>query len=154
MNIKAGVCVCIFIFIFITPSVHAQNVEGSEEQELEYLELIMNILRHHLEAIELLTKKESKYYDNIVNHASALWHTSNLLDHIYPDKDQVNDREWPWADKQEFDERVMANRTATKNLRKAAKVWLKDRDQEKLLASLEELKKSCRSCHKSLRDWP
>lgn len=128
---------------------------GAEsEQELEYLELVMNIFRHHLEALELLIASDTKYGDNVVRHAAAIQHTSGLLDHIYAGPAPGDDREWPWKSEEEFWERVEANRKAAQRLSRVASAWLEDRDRERLVQAIESLKVTCRNCHGNLRDWP
>ena len=131
-----------------------QKQEAETEHELEYFELVMNIFRYHVKALELLSAAENKYSDNVVSHANAIWHTSGLLDHIYPGEAAMPDREWPWKTEKEFQERAQANRKAAKALRTAAKSWLEKEDGESLRMALENLKDSCRNCHGEARDWP
>ena len=155
MNRMLGTFVLLVFFAVGSSTAQSQPEEKAEDQEeLEYLELVMNIFRYHVKALELLSDTESKYSDNVVNHAQALWHTSGLLDHIYPAKGTASDREWPWKSEKEFEDRVKANRKATKQLRKAAGEWLEGGERGQLIEAIENVKESCRNCHGELRDWP
>lgn len=155
MNRKLGVVILLFCFLHspISQSQEEQTV-GAVDEELDYMELVMNIFRHHVKALELLSSTESKYSDNIVNHAQALWQTSGFLDHLYPEADAVSDHTWPWKSEQEFEERVAANREATVELQKAAGEWLEGGERENLVNAIENVKESCRNCHGEARDWP
>ncbi len=156
MNRNLGV---VFLVVIVTLGIMSTTVRGGEEygvteEEHDYIELVMNVFRFHIKALDLLHKTDTKYSDNVVRHANALWHTSGLLDHIYPDEGAVRGRDWPWKNKKEFDQRVKDNRNAIKKLRLAAQNWLKDGERAKFVKAIENVKESCRNCHGMLRDWP
>lgn len=122
--------------------------------EFEYLKLVMGVFRSHLKALELLTSKENKYSDNVVRHSIAIWQTTSLLEHFYPGDTSIEHEKLPWKNKKEFEERAKINRKAAKELKGAASDWLEDQDRDKFLGALEELKSSCRNCHRELKNWP
>ncbi|EDN69401.1 Cytochrome c' precursor [Beggiatoa sp. PS] len=127
---------------------------GEDKTEFEYLKLVMGVFRSHVKALELLTSKENKYSDNVVRHSIAIWQTTSLLEHFYPGDTSIEHEKLPWKNKKEFEERARVNRKAAKELKGAASEWLEDQDREKFLATLEELKSTCRNCHRELKNWP
>lgn len=153
MNRKLAVCAFFSVLLIGSASIHAQD-DGQLREEHDYLEMVMNILGFHMEALELITRAESKYSANLVRHAVAIRQTSGLLEHSYPEEARKGDQEWPWKDEKDFERKAHANLQATKQLEKAASKWLKDRDRKEFLVSLEEVKQTCRDCHGDLRDWP
>lgn len=156
MNRNLGVALLAAIIALGTISTTVRGGEeyGVTEEEHDYIELVMNVFRFHIKALDMLHKTDTKYSDNVVRHANALWHTSGLLDHIYLDADAVRERDWPWKDEKEFEQRVTDNRNAIKKLRLAAKSWLKGGERSKFAEAIENVKESCRNCHGKLRDWP
>jgi hypothetical protein len=126
----------------------------TDTTEFEYLKLVMGVFRSHLKALELLTSKETKYSDNVVRHSKAIWETTSLLEHFYPGDTSLEFEKLPWKNKKEFEERAKMNRKAAKELKGAASDWLEDQDRDKFLSALEELKSSCRNCHRELKNWP
>ncbi len=132
-------------------SIHAEGT-GQLREEDNYLKIVGNVLGSHIQALELITRIESKYSGNVVRHAVALRDTSGLLKHGYPEEDKK--RKWPWKDKKEFERKAYANLQASKQLEKAASKWLKDRDRKKFLVSLDKLKQTCRGCHGDMSEWP
>jgi hypothetical protein len=133
----------------------AQAEDAKLEVELDYYELVMNIFKYHVKALEVLTASESKYSDNVVNHANAIVFTSGLLDHIYPGEEADPHHKWPWKDHKEFVERAQANREAAMELKKVARKWLEKKEsRQNLTKALENLKQTCRDCHGEARNWP
>ena len=143
---------CAFLPVFLIGPAPVQAEDSERLQEHNSLDMVGNVMAPHIEALELLTRIESKYSTNVVRHAVAIRQTSGLLAHSYPEEDKK--RDWPWKDKKEFEKKANANLQASKQLEKAASKWLKDRDRKKFLVSLDKVKKTCRSCHNDLRDWP
>jgi len=134
----------------------AAQAEGARlEVEVDYYELVMNIFKYHVKALEVLTASESKYSDNVVNHANAIVFTSGLLDHIYPGEKADPGHKWPWKDHEEFVERAEANRKAATELKNVARKWFEKKEShQNLLKALENLKQTCRDCHGKERNWP
>ena len=114
----------------------------------------MGVFRSHLKALDLLTSKENKYYDNVVRHSLAIQNTTDLLEHFYPGDTSKEHENLPWKNKKEFEERAKKNREAARDLSAAASEWLEDQDRDKFLGVLENLKDSCRNCHRGLKNWP
>jgi cytochrome c556 len=171
MKTKIGVLSLSFLMLFVFSSV-IQAEDAAEEKtpesddpiavlaadgdeiEFEYLKLVMGVFRSHLKALELLTSKENKYYDNVVRHSLAIRDTTDLLEHFYPGDTSKEHEKLPWKNKKEFEERAKKNREAARALNYAASDWLKDQDRDKFLESLETLKDTCRNCHRELKNWP
>jgi cytochrome c556 len=137
-------------------SVSVRTAEETEKEktQMKYLDLVMNLFRTHVKALELLTSKENDYSDNVVLHSMAIWETAGLVEHIYPGDNVTDNKKWPWKNKKEFEKRSKANQKAAKKLGMAALKWLRNQNRNKFIHALEKLKSTCRACHGGLRNWP
>ncbi|KAF0135439.1 MAG: Cytochrome c' [Rhodospirillaceae bacterium] len=146
----------IFVVLVLLAVGTIPEVGGAATQrERDYLRLVMDIFRSHVEAIELLTGDPGKYSDNVVRHASAIANTAGLLDHAFPgDRNTEGNSHWSWQNEAEFDKLASTVQVATKELAIAAQHWLKDQNRARFMAALEKMKEGCRACHGTARNWP
>jgi len=138
----------------ITEQNTAQASSSEQQAEKRYLQLVMSIFRSHVRALELLTNAKTKYSDNVTRHSIAIWRTTGLLEHSYPEELLKKDSKWAWKNKKEFIKNVRAVRLAAAELRQAANNWLDNFDRDNFVRSLENLKSKCRNCHGGSKNWP
>lgn len=127
----------------------------AEIGETNYAQKIGGIFRLHLKSIEELVTKESRYSDNVVRHAMALADAAGLLDHIVEVESErgVNEN-WPWKDAEEYEKLYKANAKAIRKLAKTAGTWLDGGEKAPLVTAIEELKVTCRNCHRDRSNFP
>ena len=138
----------------VTEQETAQATASNKHSEKRYLQLVMDIFRSHVRALELLTHTKTKYSDNVTRHSIAIWRTTGLLEHSYPAELLKQNNKFSWKDEKEFNQNVNAVRLAAVELKKAANNWLDNFDRDSFIRSLDNLKSKCHSCHGKSRNWP
>ncbi len=152
---RLGIISALLIGLSVPANAGPETATANSPQEMAYIRLVMNIFKHHLVALDVLTGGESRYSDNVVRHVSAIKHTTGLLDHVYPNGHaSPSGQPWPWANKAEFVLLVDGASDATQQLDRAARKWLADGDRGDFVQAIEVMKDACRGCHKNHRGWP
>ena len=136
-----------------------QHSATATDNDVRYFNLIGQIYRLHLAALEHIVATESAYGDNVVRHARAIDRARGLFDHAVLGGTQASSGEaagvWPWKDERQYREFMDANEVAAKNLVDVAREWRETGDPVKLKAAIDQVKITCRVCHlDKKRDWP
>lgn len=129
---------------------------AASEHSSTYVQNIGRIFRLHLKSIEQLVASEGRYADNVVRHAMALSKAADLLDHVVAEEENryggIDD--WPWKNLEEYEKFHAANTKAIGKLVDAASAWVGGGEKARLRKAIEDLKQTCRDCHRNRSNFP
>ncbi len=135
-------------------SVQAEEVEQDVAADnLHYRNLVVDILRTHVEAMRWILDHENlKYDDNMVRHAEAFvatfgmvgpmgWHAAEAFKYL----NQAGNAEG--MTEAQFNLLADQSHAAMKVMTRAAHRYMRDRDAASMHQAIDEVLTSCNACH-------
>jgi hypothetical protein len=130
--------------------------ESAKTPSAAYLEQVVSVLRSHVISMRMiLDHDDMKYADNMVRHAEAFerafgmvgpmeWHVAEAFQYVQ-DKDATEK-----LTKQRFEELAENSRKAISRIKRSAKRYMRDKNKQLMHESIDNMIKSCDSCHSKL----
>lgn len=128
-----------------------------EKHKDEYVQIVISILRGHVQALQKLTAEEIKYSDNAARHANGLKNTFDMLGpmdwHAAEAKRLQNEKKGSkeaLVTEKDFDNMVDNSMDRIDRLRQSAHRWMRDNNREAFMKDLDTMMQSCSECHSTL----
>lgn len=130
--------------------------ERAKTPSAAYLEQVVSVLRSHVTSMRMiLDHDDMKYADNMVRHAEAFerafgmvgpmeWHVAEAFQYV-----QDNDAAEKLT-KEQFEELAENSRQAISRIKRSAKRYMRDKNKRLMHESIDNMIKSCGSCHSKL----
>ncbi len=128
-----------------------------EKQKDEYVQIVISILRGHVQALHKLTAVDIKYSDNAARHANALKHTFDMLGPMDWHATEAmrlqqdsNDNKGKLLTHKHFDDMAENSIKKINRLRQSAHRWMRDKDRDAFMKDLDTMMQACHDCHVAL----
>ena len=153
--IGAAVIALTFGTLTVSPTIFADD-HADKTAHNAYLDQIISVLRSHVTSMRMILDNDTmKYADNMARHAEALertfgmigpmeWHAAEAFAHM--SKGDAPNK----LSEDQFEELAHKSHRAIVHAGRAAHRYERDHDKERMRAAINDVIKSCGSCHSQL----
>lgn len=146
--------------VLIVPSI----LMADNEDEVKHRQMLMVISKMHMRSLGLVLSGKIPHEDHLMAHARGMQLASEILPHAYPEgsvSDESAASEEIWKDRETFSDMVEKSEEASSKLVRAIKSYQgtssrfpekKAQRRQKIVNIFQEVKQSCRNCHKAFRE--
>ncbi len=133
------------------------DAANKEKHKDEYVQIVVSILRGHVQSLYNLTEEDIKYSDNAARHANGLKHTFDMLGPMdwhaaeaMRLQQENNKNKENLLTHKHFDDMAENSIKKINRLRQSAHRWMRDKDRGAFMKDLDSMMQTCHDCHVAL----